>query len=71
MDKIMVIQKTQKGLMHWDAVFNWQARRGVQPLRGVLKFRQQNVRDYAALLHAAKTNAGLLQRAGKEIRFSP
>ena len=37
----------------------------------VMTFRQQNVLDYAALLHAAKINAGLLQRAGEDIRFLP
>jgi anti-anti-sigma regulatory factor len=37
----------------------------------VMTFRQQNVHDYASLLHAAKTNAGLLQRSSKEVRFLP
>jgi hypothetical protein len=37
----------------------------------VMTFRQQNVLDYAALLHAAKIDAGLLPRAGEDIRFLP
>lgn len=37
----------------------------------VMTFRQEDirVRDYAALLHEAKTDAGLLQGPAKEIRF--
>ena len=37
----------------------------------VMTFRQQNVLDYATLLHAAKIEAGLLPKAGEDIRFLP
>ena len=36
-----------------------------------LTFRQEDVRDYAGLLHEAKVEAGLLQRPGGVIRFRP
>jgi hypothetical protein len=36
-----------------------------------MTFRQENVHDYAALLHAAKIAAGLLQKAGEDIKFLP
>ena len=37
----------------------------------VLSFRQKSVLDYAALLHAAKIDAGLLQGEGENIIFQP
>ena len=34
-----------------------------------LTFRQEDVRDYATLLHDAKIDAGLLQRPTNVLRF--